>query len=84
MPSQRILTWANERGCQSVVAASTAAIYGDINDIPFKETDTPDPLSPYAEYKLEMEDILDGYHVLQCNAQHLDSSMYLAKANQMM
>jgi UDP-glucose 4-epimerase len=68
--SQRMLTWANERGCQSVVAASTAAIYGDVNDIPFSENNTPDPLSPYAEYKLEMEGILDGFHssTMQCAA----------------
>ena len=46
--SQRMLTWATERDCQSVVAASTAAIYGDIEDIPMKETNTLDPLSPYA------------------------------------
>ena len=68
--SDRILKWAGERECQSVVAASTAAIYGDINEVPFLETDTPDPLSPYAEYKLEMEAILDGYHSskMQCAA----------------
>lgn len=71
--SKRILIWANERGCQSVVAASTAAIYGDTEDIPMKETNTPDPLSPYAEYKLEMEEILDDYHssTMQCAALRL-------------
>ena len=60
--SERIFKWARERGCQSIVAASTAAVYGDSEEWPFQETTTPRPMSPYAEYKLEMESILDEYH----------------------
>ena len=68
--SNRIFTWAKERGCQSIVAASTAAVYGDTEDIPMKETNIPDPLSPYAENKLEMEELLNEYHcsTMQCSA----------------
>ena len=68
--SDRIFAWAKERGCKSIVAASTAAIYGDSEELPFKETNTPDPLSPYAEYKLEMENLLEEYHcsTMQCAA----------------
>ena len=68
--SNRIFAWAKERGCKSIVAASTAAIYGDSEELPFKETNTPDPLSPYAEYKLEMEELLNEYHcsTMQCAA----------------
>ena len=35
-----------------------------------KETNTPDPLSPYAEYKLEMEALMYEYHssTMQCAA----------------
>lgn len=68
--SERIFNWAKERGCKSIVAASTAAIYGDANEVPFEETSTPDPLSPYAEYKLEMEALMQKFHSddLQCTA----------------
>lgn len=68
--SNRIFGWAKERGCSSIVAASTAAIYGDSGEIPQKENNTPDPLSPYAEYKLEMEELLDDFHcsTMQCAA----------------
>tara|TARA_B110000285_G_scaffold155621_1_gene173625 strand:- start:1739 stop:2647 length:909 start_codon:yes stop_codon:yes gene_type:complete len=63
--SERVFKWASERGCESIVAASTASIYGDREDLPFKENLLPDPKSPYAEYKLEMESILDNYHLLE-------------------
>lgn len=68
--SERIFNWAKDRGVTSIVAASTAAIYGDNQNIPFTESTTPDPMSPYAEYKLEMESLLDQYHALntQCAA----------------
>lgn len=35
-----------------VVYASSAAVYGDNDALPLKETATPQPLSPYAEHKL--------------------------------
>ena len=71
--SDRIFRWAVDRNCKSIVAASTAAIYGNSEDIPFNETTMPDPQSPYAEYKLEMESILDQYHssTTQCAALRL-------------
>lgn len=60
--SERIFKWATERGCQSIVAASTAAVYGNRQEWPFTEQTLPDPQSPYAEYKLEMETLLETYH----------------------
>lgn len=68
--SERIFQWSQTRGCKSIVAASTAAVYGDGQDIPFNESAIPAPMSPYAEYKLEMEALLDNYHTLetQCAA----------------
>jgi nucleoside-diphosphate-sugar epimerase len=68
--SGRIFEWAKNRGCHSIVAASTAAVYGDNEEVPFDENTAPDPMSPYAEYKLEMEGLLDNYHnsVTQCAA----------------
>ena len=68
--SERVFEWAKSRGCHSIVAASTAAVYGDNEEVPFNETTAPDPMSPYAEYKLEMESVLDEYHnsTTQCAA----------------
>ena len=70
LASRRIFTWAKERSCTNIVAASTAAIYGDSEDVPFSETTQVDPMSPYAENKLEMESILKDYHskTLNCTA----------------
>lgn len=68
--SNRIFLWAKERGCHSIVAASTAAVYGEPEEIPLKENSKIDPMSPYAEHKFEMEELLDEYHcsTMQCAA----------------
>ena len=60
--SRRILEWAYVKGAKAVVASSTAAVYGSIDRIPLKETDQTSPMSPYAEFKLEMEHMLTSYH----------------------
>jgi len=43
------------------VFASTSAVYPDHPDIPWSESSEPDPQSPYAESKLEMERLLEQY-----------------------
>lgn len=53
--SQRVMEWAHEMGAKSMVAASTAAVYGESTNMPLKESHNPEPMSPYAEFKLEME-----------------------------
>ena len=53
--SRRVMEWAYEMGATSMCAASTAAVYGDSTDMPLKESHRPEPMSPYAEFKLEME-----------------------------
>ena len=60
--SQRLMEWAYQMGAKTMVAASTAAVYGDSEDLPLTETDQPKPMSPYAEYKLEMEYMMGSYH----------------------
>ena len=60
--SRRVIEWAYEMGAKTVVAASTAAVYGDSIDVPLKESSQPQPMSPYAEFKLEMEYMLAGYN----------------------
>ncbi len=53
--SRRVMEWAYSMGAKSMVAASTAAVYGDSTDVPLKESHRPEPMSPYADFKLEME-----------------------------
>jgi len=60
--SRRVIEWAYEMGAKTVVAASTAAVYGDSIDVPLKESSQPQPMSPYAEFKLEMEYMLASYN----------------------
>lgn len=68
--SRRVMSWAYEMGATSMVAASTAAVYGDSEQVPLKETDSPSPMSPYAEFKLEMEHMMMSYNKPQfkCSA----------------
>ena len=42
-------------GVRRVVLASSGAVYGDLGDKPLRETDTPNPRSPYAVSKLAAE-----------------------------
>ena len=60
--SKRVFQWAQLMGCKTIVAASTAAVYGDPDYVPMDENHPKRPLSPYAEYKLEMEEIMAEWH----------------------
>ncbi len=42
-------------GVHRVVLASSGAVYGDLGDTPLRETDNPNPQSPYAVSKLAAE-----------------------------
>ncbi len=50
-----VLLAAREAGVRRVVFASSAAVYGDNDALPLKETAVPRPLSPYAASKLAGE-----------------------------
>jgi nucleoside-diphosphate-sugar epimerase len=50
-----VLAAARDAGCQRVVFASSAAVYGDAPDMPRSETMTPRPVSTYAVSKLAGE-----------------------------
>lgn len=52
----RVLTAARDSGIKKLVFASSAAIYGDRNTPPQKETMKPEPQSPYAISKLAGEE----------------------------
>jgi UDP-glucose 4-epimerase len=46
--TSRLLDAARKAGVRRVVMASSAAVYGDSQDLPLKEATTLNPLSPYA------------------------------------
>lgn len=50
-----VLTAARDCGVRKVVAASSAAVYGEDPELPKREEMTPDLLSPYAAQKLSDE-----------------------------
>lgn len=68
--SRRVIEWSKLMGATSVVAASTAATYGDSTNMPLKESHTPEPISPYADFKLEMEWMMKNYNTpeFKCGA----------------
>lgn len=56
-----LLEAARKHGTRRFVYASSAAIYGDTQQLPVSESLTPKPLSPYAADKLAGEHYLDFY-----------------------
>ncbi|MDE2173415.1 MAG: SDR family NAD(P)-dependent oxidoreductase [Patescibacteria group bacterium] len=46
-----VLAAAREAGVARIIFASSSAIYGDQDRVPFREDAAPDPLSPYALHK---------------------------------
>ena len=54
--SKRLFDWAIKNNCKNIVYASSTAIYGNV-EAPFKEDGIKNPLNPYAESKL----LLDNY-----------------------
>ena len=46
-----IVDWSLQQGNRDVIIASTAAIYGDSEDLPYIESGSIDPISPYAKAK---------------------------------
>lgn len=56
--SKKVFDWAKENGVKKIVAASTAAVYGDNQSLPLSENYEVQPMSPYAKYKFEMEKTL--------------------------
>lgn len=48
----------NKYDCKKLIFSSTASIYGDSGQIPFKEDSIPKPLNPYTNTKLTVERFL--------------------------
>lgn len=57
MGSANVLRAAKEGGVKRFVCASSGAVYGDQDRVPFVETMTPNPKSPYALHKLMLEEL---------------------------
>jgi len=48
-------------GVRKLVFASSSAVYAELPDAPKRETDCPQPISPYAVSKLEGEHLLEAF-----------------------
>jgi UDP-glucose 4-epimerase len=58
----RLLEWLRTHSPRSkLVAASSAAVYGDTHGTPAEETRAPSPVSPYGFHKLMMEQLCREY-----------------------
>lgn len=53
-----LLTGMNEAGIKKIVFSSTAATYGEPENIPIRESDRTFPINPYGETKLAVEKAL--------------------------
>lgn len=62
MATKRMLEWSVKHGVTDFTLASTAAVYGDREDVPFLEDSELKPMSPYAEWKLNAEHLLKQYN----------------------
>lgn len=56
-----LLEWARRQGGIPVVFSSTAAVYGEPQQIPIPEKHPTAPTSPYGDSKLAVERMLDAY-----------------------
>tara|TARA_R100001129_G_C5257751_1_gene230187 strand:- start:75 stop:935 length:861 start_codon:yes stop_codon:yes gene_type:complete len=59
--TDKLMKWAICCGCENFVLASTAAVYGDNEELPLNEESLVYPQSPYASAKLLMEDMARAY-----------------------
>ena len=61
--TQRLLEAAVQRKLERLVYASSSSVYGDEVQLPMRETDLPQPVSPYGVSKLAAEQLCHLYHV---------------------
>ncbi len=57
----RLLDAMRESGVRNIIFSSTAAVYGNPQSIPIKESDKLDPTNVYGVTKLMFEDLLNKY-----------------------
>lgn len=56
--TDNVVRWSKGIGAHTMIMASTAAVYGDSQDLPVGEDRTPRPMSPYASAKHVAETVL--------------------------
>lgn len=61
LATNSLIEWSINQGCKTIVIASTAAVYGASEDIPFGEDSPLKPMSPYAKAKLMTEHVLEDH-----------------------
>jgi UDP-glucose 4-epimerase len=61
MGTQNVLDAAAREGVSRFVYASSASVYGDPDSLPIRETDPPNPITPYCAAKLTGEYLLSFY-----------------------
>ena len=61
--TQRLLEATVRRPIERLVYASSSSVYGDDVQLPMRETDLPQPVSPYGVSKLAAEQLCQLYHV---------------------
>lgn len=57
----QVLEACDRHGTGKLVFGSSCAVYAELPDAPKRETDRPEPISPYAVSKLEGEHLLEGF-----------------------
>ena len=62
--TQHVFESVKEFAVSRVVYASSSSVYGDRSEIPFRENDSTDPISPYAATKRAAELLAHTYHHL--------------------
>lgn len=62
MSTKRLLDWSVKHKVTDFTLASTAAVYGDREDAPFTEDSELKPMSPYAQWKLNAEHLVNQYN----------------------
>lgn len=58
--TKKLFTAVVRNGCKRIVYASSTAVYGDVK-APYKEDGPTNPLNPYAESKLAVDDFVKGF-----------------------
>lgn len=62
MATKRVLDWSIKHGVTDFTLASTASVYGNREDVPFVEDSELKPMSPYAQWKLNAEHLVNQYN----------------------
>ena len=59
--TKKVFEWGTQNKMKKFVFSSTSAIFGDNENLPTSEISKTNPMSPYAEYKLESERFLKSH-----------------------